>query len=522
MTNRNQPALGVHLLETITRGMYSQPLHCIREYIQNAYDSIREARRLTSLTAAEGEVRLLLDEDAERLTIHDNGMGLSPEAAAVHLLDIGKSAKARTLMGSDQNAGFRGIGRLAGISYCKRLRFETSAGDGRRCTVEFDAAGINRLTARGQEPTDLVEAVGSNARIWEEAESGADPYLKVTLDGLGRASPFLNEGRLAAYLAQVAPVPFDPATWSFCEKITAIAEESAADSSIEEIKIVICDADGHPRIDVRRPFKDVFQTKDGNAKNPRTVNVTDIARLPVGCPDEAGWWGWIGVHEMRGALADLPFAGLRIRMHNIAVGDDALIGKLFTTRSLSRWCFGEIHVTDLSLIPNSQRNDFEQTASWRRLKERLREAAKLLEKEIRRESTQRNRSVATIAKKAEKEVGTARRAMDSGFLSQEEKQNTVRRLERTRGRLETEEQRKSRTKGEKDVLRRQRRAVETALSDVRAVKKTGTEKALAHLNKQARGALRVVFRVLGEELAEPQFKKLQQRIYRELRPGKRT
>ena len=502
--------------------MYSQPLHCIREYIQNAYDSIREARRLTSLTAEEGEVRLLLDQDAERLTIQDNGTGLSPEAATVHLLDIGKSAKARTLTGSDQNAGFRGIGRLAGISYCKRLRFETSVGDGRRCTVEFDAAGINRLTARGQEPTGLVEAVTDNARIWEETESVADPYLKVTMDGLGAASPFLDEKRLAAYLAQVAPVPFDPATWSFCEKITDIAEGSAAGSSIEEIKVVICDADGHSRVDVRRPFKDVFQTKDGNAKNPRTVNVRDVTRLPVDRDDDVGWWGWMGVHEMRGALADLPFAGLRIRMHNIAVGDEALVGELFTTRSFSRWCFGEIHVTDLSLVPNSQRNDFEQTPSWRRLKERLREAAKLLEKEIRRESTQRNRSVAAIARKAEKEVGNARKVMGSGFLSQEEKQSTVRKLERTRGRLEAEEQRKSRTKGEKDVLRRQRRAVETALSAVRAVRKTGTEKALSHLNKQARGALRVVFRVLGEELAEPQFQKLQQRIYRELRPGRRT
>ena len=45
MSQTPETQLGVHLLETITLGMYSEPLHCVREYIQNAFDSIRAARR---------------------------------------------------------------------------------------------------------------------------------------------------------------------------------------------------------------------------------------------------------------------------------------------------------------------------------------------------------------------------------------------------------------------------------------------------------------------------------------------
>ena len=77
MPKQHDPSLGVHLLGTITRGMYSNPLHSVREYIQNAYDSIRKARRLGLLSPMEdGIVRVTLDTDTKTLKIRDNGTGL--------------------------------------------------------------------------------------------------------------------------------------------------------------------------------------------------------------------------------------------------------------------------------------------------------------------------------------------------------------------------------------------------------------------------------------------------------------
>ena len=117
MTEKSSPTLGVHLLETVTRGMYSQPFHSVREYIQNAYDSIRKARRKGLLKPSEGEIKLYIDKDRRRLSIADNGAGLDPDEATVHLLDIGHSDKARTTEESAHNAGFRGIGRLARANF---------------------------------------------------------------------------------------------------------------------------------------------------------------------------------------------------------------------------------------------------------------------------------------------------------------------------------------------------------------------------------------------------------------------
>ena len=60
MATNREPTLGVHLLETITRGMYSEPFHSIREYIQNAYDSIRRARRQGLISNEEGKILITI------------------------------------------------------------------------------------------------------------------------------------------------------------------------------------------------------------------------------------------------------------------------------------------------------------------------------------------------------------------------------------------------------------------------------------------------------------------------------
>ena len=137
MNDKLEPSLGVHLLGTITKGMYSNPLHCIREYVQNAYDSIREARRQRLLGYDDGTVIIVVDTEARTLKIRDDGTGLDPEAAVVRLVDLGSSPKATSAEGSTVNAGFRGIGRMAGISYCDVLRFGTSDGKGRKIRCHF-------------------------------------------------------------------------------------------------------------------------------------------------------------------------------------------------------------------------------------------------------------------------------------------------------------------------------------------------------------------------------------------------
>ena len=522
MANNHQPTLGVHLLETITRGMYSEPFHSIREYIQNAYDSIRNARRDGIILPKDGRILLKIDEGVRSLSIRDNGTGLSPEAAVVYLLDIGNSDKARSDADSARNAGFRGIGRMAGISYCSTLRFETSCGEGKKCIVEFDAAGINRLTQRGQEPSTIVDAINRNSRTREESVEDDSCYLEVVLEGLDSDSPFLNQNLLSQYLALNAPVPYDPSVWSHGDKIRSFADSAGSLSSLEHVQILICDSDGNIQVDVRRPYKDTFRTANAKGNRRRTVRVTDVQALPrVGGRDN-GWWGWIAVHDRQGALADVSFAGLRIRMHNIAIGNDDIVRNLFTTQSVARWCFGEIHVTDLSLMPNAQRDDFEPSKSWNRLKARLREEARALEKAIRKESDERNTSVATLTKRTQDQIEQAKDTIEGGFISHDQKEATIQQLEAASEKIKTQAKKKKRTQREIHALNELRKKLDRVVGEVKSVRRTGTDDALSHLNKQTRSAIRTVFSVLKSELDKGQFSAVQTKVYAALKPGKKN
>lgn len=518
MDRTSQPTLGVHLLETITKGMYSEPLHSVREYVQNAYDSIRSARRRGLLEPKEGEISVVVDSDSRIVRIRDDGTGLDPEEAAVNLLDLGSSIKAGSDTESVRNAGFRGIGRMAGITYCETLRFETSSGDGAKCVVEFDAAGINSLTRAGQKPTTIIKAIGDNSNISEESEAKGKRYMEVVLEGINDAGAiFLDENRLRDYLSQVAPVAYAP-EWSFGEKIQAIADNAEGALSLEHVRLTIRDTEGNIGANIRRPFNDTFGASNQRGKM-WTVRVDNVVELPRTEEEGRGWWGWLAIHERRGALGNVPFAGLRIRMHNIGIGEAEILRHLFPTQSHSLWCFGEIHITDHRLKPNAQRDNFEGSKEWNFIKDQLRAEAVLLEKQIRAESKQRSTSIPELDRRARRIMKEANSATEGGFVSRSEKSDLIEKMSGEVENLKRQENRKSRTEEEKDALVRIRKDLEDAASRAQEVKHTQADRAQAHLSREGRRVFRRIDEILKSELDEDSYRRIAEKINSALQPG---
>ena len=106
--------IGKHTLESLTSGMYSDPYVVFREYIQNAADAIDMAVQEGVLSPTEGEISISLSPADHQIIIVDNGIGLSVQNATQTLLSIGNSKK-----DADISRGFRGIGRLAALGYCR-------------------------------------------------------------------------------------------------------------------------------------------------------------------------------------------------------------------------------------------------------------------------------------------------------------------------------------------------------------------------------------------------------------------
>ena len=520
MSQTPETQLGVHLLESITLGMYSEPLHCVREYIQNAFDSIRAARREGLLGAEDGCIDVFVDPHTSTLRIRDNGTGLGPEEAIVRLVDIGYSAKADTADGAAVNAGFRGIGRMAGISYCDRLVFETSEGDDRGCAVTFDAKAINQLTRPGQAPTTIADAINRNCLAEERPFDSNTRFLQVSLEQVTNPALLDVEG-LSRYLEQTAPVRQDPTTWRFQSKIRSFADSAGHPESLDTVSIRIRGADGAVVREIYRPFKDSFTTRNARGQAPRRVDVSDVIALPRN-GEYQGWWGWLAVHSRRGALADVPFGGLRVRMHNIAVGDPSLVQALWTSPPLALWCFGEVHVVDPALVPNSQRDDFEPSDALSRLHAQLADEMRGIEKDIRDESKDRNTSVRKITQRAERATKHARRRLEEGLTSHNEKTKLVETLDKEVDRLNNTMQRRTRT-DERIQLEQTLRVVEDLKEEISKVRRTDADASMSHLNKQARGAVRTVLAVVKEELSDDKrFAAIEQRAIAALRPGSQS
>ena len=107
--------IGKFTLESLTTGMYNDPEIVYREYIQNAVDSFDNAVEQKIMSPDDCRIEIIVDADRQEISIKDNGTGISKEKAVKTLLDIGNSSKTHT-----SNRGFRGIGRLGGLSYCKK------------------------------------------------------------------------------------------------------------------------------------------------------------------------------------------------------------------------------------------------------------------------------------------------------------------------------------------------------------------------------------------------------------------
>ena len=58
----SEPIAGKFLLEILTKGMYSNPMHIYREYIQNSSDSIDKAIEAGILQTTEAEIHIFIDD----------------------------------------------------------------------------------------------------------------------------------------------------------------------------------------------------------------------------------------------------------------------------------------------------------------------------------------------------------------------------------------------------------------------------------------------------------------------------
>ena len=399
-----EPFFGGFVLETLTVGMYGEPRNAIREYIQNGFDSVQRAiDELKILHPASGLIEISLAENKSGLTIRDNGAGLNTKTAVDTLTRVGASSK-----NPRKYAGFRGIGRLAGIAFSDTVTFSTkAAGEPLMSTVVIDGRAMREAMAPGvasrKSATDLMRTYVR--AFTSDVLDSNEHFFEVRLDGFtDPPSECVSLDAMEQFVSQIAPVPYRH-DFPYRDRLSEHAEKS--NIPIEEVRITIRETPGESK-DVNKRYGARYEFESGE------VELNDCAFY---WSKSDAWWAWVGKKAESGSYTDKLVSGLRVRVRNIQIDGTTLVSEIFRDHAKSYVRFqdyflGEVFVRPSAVVPNARRDGFEEDSAWRRIRKELAAVVQQLGKEAYQVSAKGLFSVDALRKslkKAKKDLASYRK-----------------------------------------------------------------------------------------------------------------
>lgn len=351
------------ILSMLMFQLYSDERTIYREYVQNALDSINKAIDTRVLDQAkDGVVNIDIDVKHKVIKIKDNGAGIESANAVRTLLDISPSNKDGV-----SQAGMYGIGRLVGGGYCHELIFRTSArGEAIGTQITFDVDKIWQMVEKDEEDY-LATYVINECTIRESIPAEeSDHYLEVELKGVkdDAAPSLLNAETIINYLREVAPVEYKS------EFKNTLMYKSTADNpefkelheGLEKVQVLV----GETRIQKQYGLS-IRGTKD-KINNLEYFKIEDRKYGLLG-------WGWYALTKYTIQIPkDDKLAGIRLRAHNIQIGDANLLsGTNYWKEDRSNsYFYGEFFVTHPHIRPNGARDGLVPTPESKSLENGLR------------------------------------------------------------------------------------------------------------------------------------------------------
>jgi len=341
---------GANILENLTTGMYQDSKVIFREYIQNACDQIDKATVSGLLKENEGRIDIWLDAEKRIVSVEDNATGIPSSEFEHTLADIANSDKK---LGEDK--GFRGIGRLCGLAYCKELVFSAkAAGESIISIMRCDASKMRALinaNERGEKHTASEVLHNIYAFSTQKTSQLDEHWFKVELIGINEENTdLLDFTQIKEYLSFVAPVPYQN-TFIFRSEIYNHAKKLGV--SIDQYTICL---NGEQ---IFKKYRTNFKTSKGDDE------VFDIDFKEIyDTKHNLLAWLWIGVSHFKAVISkECMMRGLRLRKENIQIGSDDALQKLFKEDRGHHYFVGEVFAVSKDLIPNSQRDYFNENAA---------------------------------------------------------------------------------------------------------------------------------------------------------------
>lgn len=354
------------IIEVLTSGLYPDVFHVIREYVQNSFDAIIAWRRVIG-DSQTGNVQITIDPPS--IFIFDDGTGMGRKKVREYRY-VGYSSKS---MGT--SVGFRGIGKLSGISVAEKLILTTTPyGVAERYKLVFDAKTmlehILELKHQGQN-IPLNDLIRKYTILDTEKEDEDQHYTLIELHNVRQKSQvLLDQKELSNYLALNVPVDFDT-NFKYKDTVdewlrTYVRDYDTVPLTVNGTQIYkYCLPNAKPP---QREFIWSDEDKTGLAPNRYIPFDGGDSEEDANAPKLLAFC-WYCEHEERGQFDNRQHRGLVYRVRNFAVGDNQLPRITLWKASPERayYFFGEIHVCDSEVVPSSERGNFEENSARARL-----------------------------------------------------------------------------------------------------------------------------------------------------------
>ncbi len=406
--------VGKDMLEQLMFSLYPDAETIYREYLQNACDSINEASELGIIEKKDGHVSINIDKIHHTITIEDIGTGIKAGEAEMTLKYIAHSRKKK-----ESAAAFYGIGRLVGGGYCKQLSFITSAqGENVASEMVFDMDKIREILEDNEDNSSASEVIHNVTTFRNDiAEEPQKHYFKVVLKDIlpDYHDVLLDKDKIDAYLRQVAPIPYEATFFNNLIKPNITKDDGKYLNYYNQLNAVKVSINN---VGLEKPYEIKFKgteheyTDDDGSIRKDNAPINGIRFFSIADPQLGDLaWGWYAYTPAGTQIkATDPYTqenvltrSIRLRCHNIQVGDENVLNKYFKQARSHVYFNGEVFIINQDIKPTADRSDIAPTSVAKKFQAKLEEFFRSDLEKLYQEANKANKQLENI-RKADEEI----------------------------------------------------------------------------------------------------------------------
>lgn len=221
------------IIPLLAKQIYQSPLALLRENTQNAFDAIRQ--RIAAYAEFSPRIDICLMPD--RVTISDNGIGMTPADLREHYWTAGSSSKNNEAARAAGVVGTFGIGAMANFGIADSLTVETeSAATGERtiCKAEKTKLSLKEdcierevVASKGEPGTIITAHIAADSRInVQQARNYIAEFVSLV------EVPVFVNGELVSQRPIDDAVPAVPQAWRASRKSERLGDRLTANLDV--------------------------------------------------------------------------------------------------------------------------------------------------------------------------------------------------------------------------------------------------------------------------------------------------